>query len=183
MLFGRLAYSEIIVATMTTKQSAGEGERAGQVLGLSGVRGPVLRREHHEHPAENDGDHPEGEHHVRRAHDLHVEPVGVVPPVVERGGSDHHEGAPDGDPRAERPRNPQKRTDSARSRVASRRRWSAAPASRSSRPRRWRRTVPQVRQGPERVPADGLVPGDVPENAHDDGGGGEQNCRERPGEG
>ena len=124
------------------EQPAGEGERAGEPPYLSGVRGPVLRREHHEHAAEDDGDHPEREHHVRRAHDLDVEPVGVVPPVVERGRGDHHERAPDRDPGAQRTRGSPRSAPTRRARAASRRRWCAAPASRSSRRRRWRRAAP-----------------------------------------
>ena len=44
-----------------------------------------------------------GQHHVRRAEDLDVEPVGVVPPVVERRRGQHRDAAPGGDERAERP--------------------------------------------------------------------------------
>ena len=43
-----------------------------------------------------------GEDHVRRAEDLHVQAVGVVPPVVEGRGGDHGDSAPGGDERAQR---------------------------------------------------------------------------------
>ena len=124
------------------QQSAGEGERAGEPPNLSSGRGPVLSGEHHEHATEDDGDHPEGEDHVGRAHDLHVEPVGVVPPVVEGGRRDHDERAPDGDPGAQRSAESPEPHRLGALRARSRRRWCAAPASRSSRRRRWRRAVP-----------------------------------------
>ena len=41
---------------------------------------------------------------------LHVEAVGVVPPVVERRRREHRDAAPGRDERAERPRQPQMRT-------------------------------------------------------------------------
>src|SRR5207247_11437612 len=43
------------------------------------------------------------EYHVARRQPSHVETVGVVPPLVERARREHREGAPDRDPRAERP--------------------------------------------------------------------------------
>ena len=66
---------------------------------------PSLRfclRERQHQRAVDDREDPEREHRVRRAHDLHVEPVGVVPPVVEGRRRDHREASPDAEPGAER---------------------------------------------------------------------------------
>ena len=53
--------------------------------------------------AELNGQHASIEHHVRRAEDLDVQAVGVVPPVIEGRGSQHGGAAPGGDEGAERP--------------------------------------------------------------------------------
>jgi hypothetical protein len=58
--------------------------RLGRVLGLE--RGHARAADHEEDA--------EQQHHVRRAQDLDVEAVGVVPPVVERRGGEHRAGAP-----------------------------------------------------------------------------------------
>src|SRR2546422_96466 len=63
--------------------------------------GAVLQRHYHQQGAELDADEAEGEQRVRRADDLDVQPIGVVPPIVERGGGDHRDRAPDADPGAE----------------------------------------------------------------------------------
>ena len=46
---------------------------------------------------------PSDQQDVRRAQNLHIEPVGVVPPVVERRRSDHGDAAPRRDERPQRP--------------------------------------------------------------------------------
>ncbi len=43
------------------------------------------------------------EHHVGRAENFHVEAVGVVPPIIERRGSEHGGAAPGGNEGAQGP--------------------------------------------------------------------------------
>ena len=62
----------------------------------------VHEREQQHDGAELDAEEAGGQHHVRRADDLDVEAVRVVPPVVERRGDEHRDAAPGRDERAER---------------------------------------------------------------------------------
>ena len=66
----------------------------------AGPPGTVLSGGQHEEGSDLDGDDPGRQHHVGWAEDLHVQAVGVVPPVIEGRRRDHGEGAPDGDPGA-----------------------------------------------------------------------------------
>ena len=99
----------------------------------------VLPGERHQHRAALNGADAGREQHVRRADDLHVEAVGVVPPVVERRRGDHRERAPDADPRAERRAESPEAHGRAASASACRRTSSSARPSRTSARRRCRR--------------------------------------------
>ena len=55
------------------------------------------------HRADLHRDHSNREHNMRRAQDLDVEPVSVMPPVVEGRRGDHDEAAPRADESPERP--------------------------------------------------------------------------------
>ncbi len=107
---------------------------------------------------------PSRQHDVRRAEDLHVEPVGVVPPVVERRRDEHRDAAPAGDERAERPAEPEHAHD----RPAARRRPERGRddlRQRRHRRQHRRRVDRHVRRRPEAVAPDRPVPGDVPVHA------------------
>ncbi len=118
---------------------------------------------------------------MRRGDHRHVEPVSVVPPVIERGGSDHRGRSPRHHPGAER--SPQRSdTDAGAARAVipegrlpdegggGEARQSAAEVNR------------QVRRRPECVASDRAVPGDVPQNPDHDAGGSERRGGKRAGQ-
>ena len=72
-----------------------------------GVVGAILIRQPEQQRAEIDAQHPETEEGMRRADDLDIETVGIVPPVVERRRREHGDRAPHYDPRAERRARPE----------------------------------------------------------------------------
>ena len=96
----RWVYSVATVATSRSSRPAPSRYRRPSCR-RSPMRA-VLPRERHQHRAALDRGDAGGEQHVRRADDLHVEAVRVVPPVVERRRRQHRERAPDADPCAER---------------------------------------------------------------------------------
>ena len=49
-----------------------------------------------------DGDNARDQHYMGRAQNLHVDPIRVVPPIVERRRRDHRHAAPGADERSER---------------------------------------------------------------------------------
>ena len=132
----------------------------------------VLLRQGQHQRAVDDRIDPQGENGVRRADDLHVEAVGIVPPVVERRRRDHREAAPDAQPRAERAaKAPDANAggdvalighDGALEHDEARRQSGDHTSALNQ----------QMRRRPERVAPDGHVPRDVPVHAdhHADGG-------------
>src|SRR5205809_179932 len=136
---------------------AGGGE-AGSVA--------VLQCQHQEQGAQLKGPDPERQNDVGWGEHLHVEAVGVVPPVVERRRRDHRERAPDAHPGAERAAEAPER----HARVALFRRGGERCPQHQPAARQAREHAPQVDRhvgrGPERVAADRAMPGDVPDHAH-----------------
>ena len=101
----RWVYSVATVETSSSEQAGGDEIQSAELLAIADR--PVLPGQRHQHRAALDGGDAGGEQHVRRADDLDVQPVGVVPPVVEGGGREHRERPPDAHPgpkrRAESP--------------------------------------------------------------------------------
>ena len=105
---------------------------------------------------------------MRGADDLDVEPVGVVPPIIERGRRQHRERAPHADPcaewRTEAPEPDRARTLLGRAGEGC----LECDVSARDRDDRRREVGAHVRRRPERVATDGHVPRDVPDQADDD---------------
>ena len=147
----------------------------------SRVRRPVLAGQHHQHRADTDAVDAEGEHQVGRAQYLHVESVGVVPPVVQRCRHDHRQRAPDADPGAERTAEaPERDPGGALAGAAGERGAEHQPAARQAGDHA-AQIDGQVGRRPERIPADGPMPGDVPEDADEDARRRERDSPQGPG--
>ena len=120
------------------------------------------------------------QHHVRGADDLHVQPVGAVPPVVEGRRGQHRDRAPDRHPRAERRAEaPEANRRRALLRRAGKRGVEREPSARQAR-HHASQVDGQVRRRPERVAADRAVPRDVPDDAQDHAGRGEEDGVDGP---
>ena len=147
------------------------------------ARRVVLPRQSHEHRAEADAEDARPQHDVRRAQDLDVQAVGVVPPVVEGRRYDHRQRAPDADPGPERSAEaPERDAGGPLARVAGERRAQHEPSAREAGDDA-AQVDGQVGGRPERVAADGAVPGDVPQAADDDAGRRERDGPQVPGNG
>ena len=133
--------------------------------------GAVLSRKCHEHRPDLNRDHSGREHHVRRADDLHIEAVRVVPPVVEWRRRDHHQRAPDANPCAKRGVEVFPEANRFCACVGGARECRAQGEVSAAQPGNdCAGLLEKVRRRPEGVAADGAVPGDVPDQSDDDRG-------------
>ena len=83
-------------------QHAGDVEEHHLQVPADAARSPVHERARQHQRADLYAGDSGGQHHVRRAENLDVEPVRVMPPAVERHGGDHGEAAPGADESSER---------------------------------------------------------------------------------
>ena len=121
---------------------------------------------------------------MRRADDFDVEPVGIVPPVIEGRRCDHHQRSPNAHPRAERPVEvvPEAQGTGFLLGGAGERRSEDQIATAQAGDDR-RRLLEEVGERPESVAAHGAMPRDVPDQTDDDARRRKNDRRERPGDG
>ena len=120
---------------------------------------------------------------MRRADEFYVEPVGVVPPVVEGRGGEHSHAAPASEEDAERTVQAEEADrGGAELRVLARRSADDKPEADDA-AEHSAEVEQQVRGRPEGIAADGAVPGDVPLAADVRGGYGGHPGPQIPGDG
>ena len=107
-----------------------------------------------------------GQQHVRRADDLDVEAVGIVPPVVERRRSDHGDAAPGRQKRAQRPAESPDAHGTIAQAGAAVERGGKYQVSAGNARQNAAQMDDYVGRRPKGVASDGAVPGDVPVDAH-----------------
>jgi hypothetical protein len=138
--------------------------------------------EHQHQGADLDRGYPRGKHGMRRAENFDLEPVGVMPPVVEGRGDQHSDAAPRGD---ERPQGPVK-SPHPHGGETNLGQFAEAGGQDQVGRRNARNNAAQVdrhmRRGPEGVAADGAVPGNIPLDADHRGGDADHRGPQVPGD-
>ena len=149
---------------------------------LSALRRPILPRQRHEQGSQLDRADAQGQDHVWRTEDLDVEPVGVVPPVVERRGGEHRDRAPDRHPGPQRrAKSPHAHRPSNLGTGAGKGRLQGQPSAGQA-GRQPASVDCEVGWRPERVAPDRTVPRDVPDDPDDHARGREEDGGQVPGE-
>ena len=145
--------------------------------------GTIHGRQDEEHDAGRNTAQTEDEQRMRRADNLDVEAVSVMPPVIERSRGEHGDASPAGEENAQRGAQPKNTDRRGRElRVAEKSALDDQPRADDA-GEHTAGVDGHVRRGPESIPADGPVPGDVP-GAPDGGGGNGQHANpDVPGDG
>ena len=185
----RGAVHEVAIAMLPDEHEGQDQEHRAHIeeetveLRLQLARGAVHVAEDQHERADPHRDDPQEKHGMGRADDLDIQPIGVVPPVVERGGGQHGEAAPGADERAQRPIEPEDADRSRTRRPGTSKSAGQDEIGAGDRGQHAAKVDREVRGGQERVAADRHVPGDIPIQAAHDRGHGQRRAPEIPGDG
>ena len=132
------------------------------------IGGSVLITQNQQQPAYDVKIHPCRQHGMRRAQDFDIQPVRIMPPVVERRARQHRQRAPDRHPRAQgSPESPDANARSANRFVRGKGRAQDEPAAQEPAETSSEMNA-DVGRRPKCVAPDRGVPGNIPDNPDDD---------------